>query len=116
MDAELKAKWIEALRSGKYVQAKSVLRTVDDQFCCLGVLGNICAADKWTFHQAERETDNEYWSFENEDSLLPEDFGDTIGVSYKIQETLAELNDGNARTNLKPHSFEEIADYIEKNL
>lgn len=35
---EIKASWLEALRSGEYQQGKSCLRTDDDKFCCLGVL------------------------------------------------------------------------------
>jgi fatty acid-binding protein DegV len=37
MDKDIKAKWLEALRSGRYRQGEGALR-VDDKFCCLGVL------------------------------------------------------------------------------
>lgn len=32
------AQWLEALRSGKYKQAKNTLKSADGGFCCLGVL------------------------------------------------------------------------------
>ena len=40
MDAKLKAKWVNALRSGKYKQAFGRLHYCEpDTFCCMGVLG-----------------------------------------------------------------------------
>lgn len=108
MDAGIKAKWIEALRSGKYVQGRTMLRTTDDKFCCLGVLGDVCASDKWALHKFGDEG-LDYWSFERDDALLPDDFADDRGVPYKTQEQLAEMND-------QGKSFIEIADFIEKNL
>jgi len=38
MDAQLKAKWVEALRSGEYKQTTDQLKSDDDCYCCLGVL------------------------------------------------------------------------------
>lgn len=43
MDPGVKALWLEALRSGKYEQGNSVLRTADGKYCCLGVLCDIAA-------------------------------------------------------------------------
>lgn len=37
MNPQVKEKWVEALRSGKYVQGVGVLRK-QDTYCCLGVL------------------------------------------------------------------------------
>lgn len=37
MDATLKRKWVEALRSGEYVQGKQCLQS-EGRYCCLGVL------------------------------------------------------------------------------
>lgn len=42
MNQEIKAKWVAALRSGKYKQnTNSCLRTCDNKFCCLGVLTDL---------------------------------------------------------------------------
>ncbi len=41
INPELKAQWVEALRSGKYTQGQLMLRTPDNDFCCLGVLCDI---------------------------------------------------------------------------
>jgi len=37
MNPEIKAQWVEALRSGDYMQGHNALRR-GDKFCCLGVL------------------------------------------------------------------------------
>jgi len=41
MNPEIKQLWLEALRSGKYEQGKSLLRPDDNSYCCLGVLCQI---------------------------------------------------------------------------
>lgn len=48
MEKALKAKWIEALRSGKYEQAQRVLRRHDGSaYCCLGVLCDVSGQGEW---------------------------------------------------------------------
>lgn len=37
MDAELKAKWVAALRSGKYQPTRRRLKDEEGGYCCLGV-------------------------------------------------------------------------------
>lgn len=46
MKTELKQKWLDALRSGKYKQGKGLLRDRNDCFCCLGVLCDV-AGMRW---------------------------------------------------------------------
>lgn len=41
MDPEVKAKWLNALRSGRYTQAKKTLRSPLGH-CCIGVLATVC--------------------------------------------------------------------------
>ena len=38
MNPLIKAKWVSALRSGEFKQGTMQLRTLDDKYCCLGVL------------------------------------------------------------------------------
>jgi hypothetical protein len=38
MNPEIKQKWVEALRSGKFKQCRFVLRNDAGEMCCLGVL------------------------------------------------------------------------------
>jgi hypothetical protein len=40
MNQEIKQKWVEALRSGKYEQGQRQLRK-GDKYCCLGVLCHV---------------------------------------------------------------------------
>lgn len=108
-DKELRTKWVEALRSGKYLQNKGALRK-DNSFCCLGVACDV-AKLFWTlrlntgFYSVldKRDTD----SFSNEMSL-PETLRKQLGLSSAQQSALAHLND------FENSSFEEIADAIEK--
>jgi hypothetical protein len=41
MNKQLIQHWVKTLRSGEYQQGSTVLRTIDDKFCCLGVLCDI---------------------------------------------------------------------------
>jgi len=50
MNQDVKKKWVELLRSGKYSQGKSCLRN-GNSFCCLGVLCDL-------YH---KETNNGFW-------------------------------------------------------
>lgn len=44
MNPDVKAKWVQALRSGKYKQGRGSLRE-HDAYCCLGVLCDIHAKE-----------------------------------------------------------------------
>jgi hypothetical protein len=109
MDAQLKAKWVEALRSGKYRQTTGNLReertTRRYGYCCLGVLCHV-AGSKWrhgvpvlgeTIMEAQGEA---YLSY---DALK------LTGLDDTQQRVLADKNDEGS-------SFAEIADYIESSL
>lgn len=47
MQAEMKIRWLEALRSGKYVQGKEYLRDKNDQYCCWGVFCDLLDPNGW---------------------------------------------------------------------
>lgn len=103
MDAELKAKWIAALRSGEYKQGNGRLRD-GDKYCCLGVLCDVSGAGRW----------QDDWYYDNSggaNCYLPESL--SIDIDRDTQGTLAVMNDGNI---LPPATLDEIADYIEANL
>jgi hypothetical protein len=99
MDKKLKEKWVKALRSPKYKQARGVLADADGALCCIGVLRHI-QGDTKKLLQDERTT-----------ALRPIHLG---GLSEDERETLVRMNDGTAGHNR--HTFSEIADYIEKNI
>ena len=104
MKSEVKSKWTAALRSGDYKQAKKALRTVDNRFCCLGVLCEILAPGNW-----RRHFDDDGWDHDGCESLPSDDIGKLADIDEPQVEALAELNDSG-------QSFAEIADYIEKTL
>ncbi len=101
MDAEVKAKCLAALRSGKYQQAQGWLRD-SDGFCCLGVIADVTAPEKWvacrdnTFHH------------DGHAALLSDRFRESIGMRSSLQDKLTSMND-------EGKSFTEIADWIEAN-
>lgn len=50
MDEAIKAKWLEALRSGKYRQTTGRLRREEKEgtgYCCLGVLCDLSGLGEW---------------------------------------------------------------------
>lgn len=110
-DPFLTRKWIAALRSGDYIQGKSMLkysRFSEDQirYCCLGVLGEICDPDKFSIFQSNDAYDFEgkivyYWDEQSFSSLGAEILDDDI------QNLLIFLNDS------RGYSFNDIADVLE---
>ena len=87
-----RAKWVKALRSGEYRQAKSVL-TDGRGFCCLGVaceisgLGHWDGEFEWEYHAGDTQ-ETAFLPFEVKEWLgLRTDAGDFAGGS------LAQIND-----------------------
>jgi hypothetical protein len=89
MDKKLKAKWVKALRSGKYEQGKEVLVDNKGKYCCLGVLCHIA----------------KYHSIDT--SLIVDNNWDCAIISEEDQLILSAANDEHGWT------FDEIADYVE---
>jgi hypothetical protein len=111
VDQAIKAKWVEALRSGKYQQGTGQLRGYNSD-CCLGVLAVVAGLPDEQIGRAcqlsELRRDDLVgpWSL---NELEPE-YGLNEPASHTTtQRKLAAMNDGGA-------SFAEIADYIEANL
>lgn len=114
MNADIKAQWVQALRSGNYVKGLGNLKAeyVDGlvRYCCLGVLCELSPVEGLTVgRQTEWDTHATY---------LPPSVQQWAGldtgnpkVSYMSGEsTLADVND---RTD---STFEDIADLIEAHL
>lgn len=97
MDQEMKAKWIEALRSGRYLQARERLRA-GKGFCCLGVLCDLVDPAAW---------EGERWG--DATSVLPMAINNKYNINGDQENVVAKMNDDGS-------SFAEIADYIEANL
>ena len=76
MNTEVKQKWIDALRSGKYEQGSEKLRGANG-YCCLGVLCDIYAQEhntQWEFRGDEEinPQSQDYWYFDEHSEFLPE--------------------------------------------
>ncbi len=103
MNADIKGKWLQALRGGKYKQRRHGLRE-DGGYCCLGVLCDIVAPDEW-----KPESWGEY-SHAGE-MLYP---GAAVAGEAELREVatrhLMFMNDA------EDESFATIADWIEANL
>lgn len=113
---------VEALRSGRYQQAKHKLRQ-GDSFCCLGVACDISKLSEW-----RTDKDGDIW-YEETYTKLPQKVADHFGFrtcsghingpNMRIEpsdefdltitgQSLVDLNDSGA-------SFKEIATIIENN-
>jgi hypothetical protein len=108
MNQEVKTKWIQALRSGKYKQGQAYLRE-GEYYCCLGVLCDLNESRQWT--HIDHPSKKIYSPFPNEDhQMLPKNISQWANLIEIEQDELIELNDTDNYT------FEQIADYIEENL
>ncbi len=97
MNEEMKAKWLEALRSGEYEQERHALASEGfTSLCCIGVGYAACIGDP-------EELDTGV-----EDRTLSASHA--LGLTADQQIKLVEMND------LDGLSFAKIADWIEANL
>jgi hypothetical protein len=118
MDTDIKAKWLEALRSGKYTQCSSSLKK-DGGFCCLGVLADIQPGVTWVGGDGyERRMvplqngtllSEGSIDVENRSGRLHRDFLTLVGITVTEAGYLMALNDTG-------DSFEKIANYVEERL
>lgn len=95
-----KAKWIEALRSGKYQQGKDMLYRAG-RYCCLGVAGVAVFGKSTT---------------ELRGGLMPGDCDYRV-TDVKVETELSYLNDGDERVMFEPKvslPFEVIAGVIDQ--
>lgn len=111
MDKTLARKWVDALRSGEYRQGKGGLRCVEDNsYCCLGVLLDVAAKEgiiegKW---EDDNDVSASYSAFVHANGELDVFTVDESLLTHHQQNPPIALNDNDGS------SFEEIADYIEK--
>lgn len=130
MNREFKARWLEALRSGRYEQTQGQLfreqqtQDIPPGYCCLGVA---CDLDKKRFSGEWRNEAFIYSYLASSGNLVEKDdlgmpsfpLTEAWGLHEEDIETLARMNDGFADDfghEIEPKSFAEIADWIEENL
>jgi hypothetical protein len=98
---KVKAKWIKALRSGKYLQGRSYLVKEDivtgkQSYCCLGVACDLGLCKPL----------NSSCNTHVEEVFIP----------METQTDLAVMNDGSLDKRIRRKSFIQIANWIQKNL
>lgn len=117
MDPKVKALWVPALRSDKYVQGRSQLCALylhghgQKVFCCMGVLADVMNVG-WQ-HDRINDLGMEVFKISGARGAsghLPAYMLEEYGINPSFQNLLVEMNDGMGK------SFEQIADYIEENM
>lgn len=98
MDAELKAKWVAALRGGEFEQASGNFH-IGGKYCCLGVLACVLTGIRGAAITTKHPGSDTLGGY-----LVDQ------GVPSKKMSTFVRMND------VEGKSFAEIADYIEANL
>lgn len=132
MNPQVKEKWIDALRSGKYEQGTEKLRGYEG-YCCLGVLCDLYAQEQnkeWVFRGYSENSDEEspdkmdYWYFDGASELLPNSVREwagmavnnpTVRVQFDVDEDGGVYEDYNeiSELNDKGYSFEDLSNFIE---
>ena len=140
----VKAKWLDALRGGKYKQARGRLKQVDPNeaeyggFCCLGVLYDVVGVGRGCgLWRKDGQTFATHDCVLTSEDLPPKTYRaldatlnfvarDTDGTKTNgcetVQEFLIRMNDGSSTKNSSAlyystrKTFKQIAKWIEKNL
>ena len=109
MKAELKEKWLNALRDGGYIQGVGCLRSVEGAFCCLGVLCDVIDPTAWG-KPTTIGTPRHPHVLEVEDGIYKDHISTPLGITAETRTTLITLNDR------RGYKFSEIASWIENNV
>lgn len=97
-----KERWVKALKSGRFLQGKHVLKNEDSKYCCLGVACSILTKDN--FYYPKNSSSSPFVDRDGYD-FIPKALKDNKDLQVK----LATYND-------KGKSFKWIAAYIERYL
>ncbi len=118
MNKAAKKRWIEALRSKKYIQGFGALLSNNGTFCPLGVLCDIEIDGDWEEVDRFRvyslngnftELDG-WWAIGGERLFPPYSLRKRMRLSYSDLHRVTFMNDANS------YSFDRIAAFIEKEL
>jgi hypothetical protein len=113
---ELKDKWVTALRSGEYQKSEGQLREKQEDgtycYCAMGVLCDVFDPNGWSAMKYGMASGIDHHN--NEDDVA---YGNEWKVPFNPW-TIMQMSDGTDGDPLKsePATFEEIADYVEKNI
>jgi hypothetical protein len=116
MNIEVKQKWVEALKSGEYIQGSEYLCN-NNKHCCLGVLTDLYVKENNLEWNTMTYDDDNVKSLNNECTVLPDcviEWADLPNKNPYVfcngkKMMIAEHNDGGV-------TFEELAQIIEEQL
>jgi hypothetical protein len=121
MDPDVKQRWVQALRSGEFVQGTGALRTPLPEggfaYCCLGVLCEIVEPGWLSRPSKDYDEDDNPVQSTNADVFNADVTVDPLRPLLEDPAPLFDLahrNDGT--TGYVRHDFNQIATYIEENL
>jgi hypothetical protein len=116
MNQEWKAKWIAALRSGKYTQAKNCLND-GTGMCCLGVACDVYDLIHWTNRSSIPDGKKNYYG---ESSYPPSRVTNAFGLESNNPMVTTNRDGNNLSLGLLndsgEFSFDQIADLIQARL
>lgn len=127
MNPEIKARWVAALRSGKYQQGRRVLRN-GDSYCCLGVLCELALEDGIVTATIDEHTSvTRYHDVDRSHNEFSDEHDSTHLLSLGVRDWAnlglnPSVSSGGGRThtlsgfNDEGTSFADIADMIEERL
>lgn len=117
MDPELKKKWVDALRSGRYNQTIAHLKvvqsfhsgeeTINPGYCCLGVLCEVAGVEWKPGYQKSKVTCS---AVVPEGDVITNFLPKSLGIDSDTQWKLADFNDKYR------WPFEKIADWVDATL
>lgn len=110
MNKEILARWVEALRSGRYRQGKFGLRDLEDRFDPIGVLCDLAVSDgvKIEVKKYDKPEAQHFfgYTYDGIATRLPTPVEKWSGLGYWSANRIINLND-------KGKDFKQIADYLE---
>lgn len=113
MNPSVKAKWLEALRSGEYEQGRNALNE-NGNYCCLGVLCDVAVKSGLALEVGERGQITEY---DGLTAYLPDRVKRWAALyDHNPRVPIGPLGTSLANLNDQGKTFSEIADLIEEYL
>lgn len=123
MNNEVIRDWVEALRSGRYVQGRERLVSLDyegnEEFCCLGVLCQMAIEANVDDLEYDGDSTEGYGTFNGEEAFLPGAVMRWVGFDTASPEVTVELDEEGSRQELvelndQGWTFEQLAELIER--
>lgn len=104
-------RWVKALESGRYKQGRFMLKSADNEYCCLGVACNVAKQDlklRWETKLYRGSLGIIGKDVTYKTAALPPRVRKWLGISTAFEEKLMTMNDSHNLT------FKEIAAVIRK--